>query len=48
MIALTGEELREIIGWLLGDVSMRGWSHVYMILHLLSLVHFMLWSYRRN
>src|SRR5699024_8686666 len=28
MIALTGEELRQIIGWLLGSVSMRGWDHV--------------------
>lgn len=32
MIALTGEELRQIIGWLLGSVSMRGWSYVLIIL----------------
>jgi len=32
MIALTGEELRQIIGWILGSVSMRGWSHVTLIL----------------
>ncbi|WP_391122976.1 FecCD family ABC transporter permease [Psychrobacillus sp. L3] len=32
MIALTGEELRQIIGWLLGSVSMRGWSFVQMAL----------------
>jgi len=32
MIALTGDELRQIIGWLLGSVSMRGWSHVGLIL----------------
>src|SRR5699024_10012264 len=25
MIALTGDELRQIIGWLLGSVSMRRW-----------------------
>lgn len=31
MIALTGDELRQIIGWLLGSVSMRGWSHVSLI-----------------
>ncbi|MFV8828445.1 FecCD family ABC transporter permease [Alkalihalobacterium sp. APHAB7] len=31
MIALTGEELRQIIGWLMGSVSMRGWSYVYLI-----------------
>ncbi|WP_425415469.1 FecCD family ABC transporter permease [Peribacillus loiseleuriae] len=32
MIAMTGEELRQIIGWLLGSVSMRGWSYVGIIL----------------
>lgn len=32
MIALSGEELRQIIGWLLGSVSMRGWSFVQIIL----------------
>lgn len=32
MIALSGEELRQIIGWLLGSVSMRGWSYIQIIL----------------
>lgn len=32
MIALTGEELRQIIGWLLGSVSMRGWTHIQLVL----------------
>src|SRR5690625_4779120 len=32
MIALTGDELRQIIGWLLGSVSMRGWDHIKIIL----------------
>lgn len=32
MIALSGEELRQIIGWLLGSVSMRGWSFVQIML----------------
>ncbi|MBS4178017.1 FecCD family ABC transporter permease [Lederbergia citrea] len=32
MIALSGEELRQIIGWLLGSVSMRGWSYIWIIL----------------
>lgn len=32
IIALTGDELREIIGWLLGSVSMRGWEHIKIIL----------------
>ncbi|EMR07856.1 Iron(III) dicitrate transport system permease protein fecD [Bhargavaea cecembensis DSE10] len=31
MIAMTGDELRQIIGWLLGSVSMRGWPYVRMI-----------------
>ena len=32
MIALTGDELRQIIGWLLGSVSMRGWDYIIIIL----------------
>lgn len=32
MIALSGEELREVIGWLMGSVSMRGWSYIWIIL----------------
>ncbi|MFJ7726475.1 FecCD family ABC transporter permease [Neobacillus sp. NPDC097160] len=32
MIALTGDELRQIIGWLLGSVSMRGWEYIKIIL----------------
>lgn len=32
MIALTGEELRQIISWLLGSVSMRGWDYISIIL----------------
>ncbi|RIW28614.1 iron ABC transporter permease [Bacillus salacetis] len=32
MIALTGDELRQIIGWLLGSVSMRGWDYIKLIL----------------
>ncbi|MCA1053930.1 iron ABC transporter permease [Rossellomorea aquimaris] len=31
MIALSGEELRQIIGWLLGSVSMRGWDYIYIV-----------------
>jgi iron complex transport system permease protein len=31
MIALTGDGLREIIGWLLGSVSMRGWEYIRLI-----------------
>lgn len=32
MIALTGDELRQIVSWLLGSVSMRGWSYIKIIL----------------
>jgi len=32
MIALTGDELRQIIGWILGSVSMRGWEYIKIIL----------------
>lgn len=32
MIALSGEELRQIIGWLLGSVSMRGWEYIQLLL----------------
>ncbi|TMW73643.1 FecCD family ABC transporter permease [Alteribacter natronophilus] len=31
MIALSGEELRQIIHWLMGSVGMRGWTHVGLI-----------------
>ncbi|MFY4773588.1 FecCD family ABC transporter permease [Metabacillus sp. RGM 3146] len=32
IIALTGDEIREVMNWLLGSVSMRGWPYVKMIL----------------
>ncbi|MBB3906681.1 MULTISPECIES: FecCD family ABC transporter permease [Anoxybacillaceae] len=32
MIALTGEELRQIITWLMGSVAMRSWKYVVMML----------------
>lgn len=32
MIALTGKQLRTIIVWLLGSVSMRGWEYVWIML----------------
>lgn len=48
MVALTGEELREIIGWLLGSVSMRGWSYVNMILPFLIIGTGIIWINRRE
>lgn len=32
MIALTGEELRQIITWILGSVSMRGWKYIQLMI----------------
>ena len=48
MIALSGEELRQVIGWLLGSVSMRGWSYVMMILPFAVIGSFILWLNRRE
>ena len=48
MIALTGEELRQIIGWLLGSVSMRGWPFVQMALPFILIGSFILWLNRRE
>lgn len=48
MIALTGEELRQIIGWLLGSVSMRGWPYVTMALPFMIFGYLLLWLNRRE
>ncbi|WP_075618410.1 FecCD family ABC transporter permease [Paenisporosarcina indica] len=48
MIALTGEELRQIIGWLLGSVSMRGWPYVTMALPFMIFGSVVLWLNRRE
>lgn len=48
MVALTGEQLREIIGWLLGSVSMRGWPYVQMILPFVIIGTFIIWLNRRE
>ncbi|WP_373894754.1 FecCD family ABC transporter permease [Virgibacillus sp. CBA3643] len=32
IIAFTGDQLQQIMGWLLGSVSMRGWSYVGIII----------------
>nr|WP_025785555.1 iron ABC transporter permease [Sporosarcina sp. D27] len=48
MIALTGEELRQIISWLLGSVSMRGWNYINMILPFTIIGSFLLWMNRRE
>lgn len=48
MIALTGQQLREITGWLLGSVSMRGWPYVQMILPFVVMGVALLWLNRRE
>lgn len=48
MIALTGEELRQIISWLLGSVSMRGWSFVQMAVPFVMIGTLLLWVNRRE
>lgn len=48
MVALTGEQLREIIGWLLGSVSMRGWPYVKMVLPFTIIGTLIIWLKRRE
>ena len=48
MIALSGEELRQVMGWLLGSVSMRGWQYTMMILPFIIIGSLLLWLNRRE
>ncbi len=48
MIALTGQQLREITSWLLGSVSMRGWPYIQMILPFVVIGVILLWLNRRE
>lgn len=48
MTSLAGENLREIIGWLLGSVAMRGWSYVMLLLPFVIIGSFILWTNRRE
>lgn len=48
MIALTGEQLRVIMGWLLGSVSMRGWPYVQMIIPFVVIGTLLIWLSRRE
>ncbi|MCT6923470.1 MULTISPECIES: iron ABC transporter permease [Bacillales] len=48
MIALTGEQLRMIMGWLLGSVSMRGWPYVQMVLPFVLIGVLLIWLNRRE
>jgi iron complex transport system permease protein len=42
IIALTGEELRQIISWLMGSVSMRGWAYIQLIVPFMIISFFLL------
>jgi iron complex transport system permease protein len=48
MIALTGEELRQIIGWLMGSVAMRGWPYIWMIVPCMLFGFFLLFFNRHE
>lgn len=48
MIALTGEEIRQIITWLMGSVSMRGWPYVKMVWPFILVGALLVWLNRRE
>ncbi|PWI25221.1 ABC transporter permease [Kurthia sibirica] len=48
MIALSGDEIRQIITWLMGSVSMRGWPYVKMIWPFITLGGILIWLNRRE
>ncbi|MFB4211306.1 FecCD family ABC transporter permease [Shouchella sp. JSM 1781072] len=46
IVALSQEELRHIMNWLMGSVGMRGWSYVYLILPFLVVGAILVWICR--
>lgn len=48
MIALTENNLRSIMGWILGSVSMRGWPYVQMVLPFFIIGILTIWYFRRE
>lgn len=48
MIALTGDEIRQIITWLMGSVSMRGWPYVKMVWPFMLVGALLIWLNRRE
>ena len=48
MIALTENNLRSIMGWILGSVSLRGWTHVQMVLPFFIFGIIVIWYFRRE
>ncbi|MED3661341.1 iron ABC transporter permease [Ureibacillus sp. FSL K6-8385] len=48
LTALSHEELKAVVGWLLGSVAMRGWSYVNILVPFLVIGFFILWLNRRE
>lgn len=48
MIALTGDEIRQIVTWLMGSVSMRGWPYVKMVWPFMLVGALLIWLNRRE
>lgn len=48
MIALSGQEIRQIITWTMGSVSMRGWPYIKMVLPFLVVGGLLIWLNRRE
>ncbi len=48
LIALSGEELRQIVNWLLGSVSMRGWTYIKLFLPFFTAGMLILFLYLRD
>lgn len=48
MIALTGDEIRQIVTWLMGSVSMRGWPYVKMVWPFMLVGALLVWLNRRE
>lgn len=48
LTALSHEELKAVVNWLLGSVAMRGWSYVYVLIPFLIIGSLILWFNRRE
>lgn len=48
MTSLSGEALREIVGWLLGSVAMRGWNYVNLLVPFVIVGYIIIWLHRRE
>ncbi|WP_040606527.1 FecCD family ABC transporter permease [Salsuginibacillus kocurii] len=48
LIALTGDELRQIVHWLMGSVAMRGWDHVLLMIPFFIVGSFILFANARE